>query len=87
MNSDPGLDVVGPSGSGRDLEDPPAVAHGAVAGDGALGVETEDVVDLVGPGERHEGAVVEFGRDCGTPPRNAKALTWPSRKASVVSRG
>ena len=45
-----GLDVVGTIRPGGDLQDPLAVAHGVVAGDGALRVQAEDVVDLIGPG-------------------------------------
>ena len=57
------LDVVGPVGSGGDLEGSLAVAHGVVVCDGALCMQAEDVVDLVGPGEGDEGAVVELGGD------------------------
>ena len=64
VDPDVRLDVVGPAWPGGDLEDPFAVAHGVVAGDGALGMQAQDVVDLVGPGEGDEGAVFEFGRGC-----------------------
>lgn len=68
VNPDPDFDVVGPFGSGYDREDRPAVTYGVVASDSMLCVETVDVVELVGPGERHEGgAIVEFGRDCEAP--------------------
>src|SRR3981189_3589567 len=31
--------------------------------------------------------VLSYRIDCGTPPKNANARTWPSQKASVVSAG
>ena len=62
VDPDPGLDVVVSGWGGGDLEDAPFVAHGVVAGDCALCVQAEDVVDLVGVFEGHEGAVVELGR-------------------------
>ena len=62
VDPDPGLDVVVSGRGGGDLEDAPFVAHGVVAGDCALCVQAEDVVDLVGADEGHEGAVFEFGR-------------------------
>ena len=62
MDPDRGLDVVVSGRGGGDLEDAPFVAHGVVAGDRALCAATEDVVDLAGVFEGHEGAVFEFGR-------------------------
>ena len=51
VDPDPGLDVVVSGWGGGDLEDAPFVAHGVVAGDYALCVQAEDVVDLVGADE------------------------------------
>ena len=62
MDPDRGLDVVvSGRGGGGDLEDAPFVAHGVVAGDRAVCAATEDVVDLAGVLEGHEGTVFEFG--------------------------
>ena len=63
VDADAGFDVVGALGSGGELQDPLTVADGVVAGDDALFVQAEDVVDLVGPGQGDEGRAVEFGRD------------------------
>ena len=51
------------SRAGGELEDASAVAHGVVAADDALCVEAQDVVDLVGPEQRHEGRALKLGRD------------------------
>ena len=67
MHADPCLDVMGPGGSGGDLQDPIAVSHGVVVCDGALCLDAEDVVDLAGVDERHEGVVLEFGLGGETP--------------------